>query len=182
MMKDKTIVLGVTGSIAAYKAADLASKLVQLEANVRVAMTGSAAEFVSPLTFRSLTNNAVATGMFEPLSDYNIEHVALAEAADVVVIAPATANMIANMAVGIADDIVSCTVLATEAPVIVAPAMHGGMYQNPVTQENIARLKARGFIFVDPEYGRLASGGAGMGRMADVEKIIDAIRKALSVG
>ena len=124
MLSDKTIVLGITGSIAAYKAADIASKLTQAGSKVEVVMTKSATEFISPLTFRSLTGRPVATDMFELASEFSIEHVALAEAADVVVIAPATANIIAKLAAGIADDILTCTVLATEAPVIVAPAMN----------------------------------------------------------
>jgi len=182
MLNDKTIVLGVTGGIAAYKAADMASKLVQAGAEVRVVMTKAATEFVSPLTFRSLTGRPVVIEMFELASEFNIEHVALAEAADAVVIAPATANTIAKLASGLADDMLSCTVLATTAPVIVAPAMHSDMYQNPITQENLARLKARGFTIVEPAYGRLASGRVGLGRLAEVEKIMDTIRQVLGKG
>ena len=179
MLTDKTIVLGITGSIAAYKAADLASKLFQAGADVRVVMTKSAAEFVTPLTLRSITGRPVETDMFDLSSEFSIGHIALAEAADVVVIAPATANIIARIAAGIADDMLTCTVLATGAPVIVAPAMHEAMFQNPVTQDNLAKLKARGFTIVDPEYGRLASGKMGMGRLAEVEKIIGVIRQVL---
>jgi len=179
MLTNKTIVLGVTGGIAAYKAADMASKLVQAGAEVRVIMTKSATEFISPLTFRSLTGQPVVTEMFELASEFSIEHVALAEAADVVVIAPATANIIAKLATGIADDMLSTTVLATTAPVIVAPAMHTEMFQNPVTQENLNKLKARGFTIVGPEYGRLASGKVGLGRMSEVEKIIGTIKQVL---
>ncbi len=179
MLTDKTIVLGITGSIAAYKAADLASKLFQAGAEVRVVMTKSATEFVTPLTLRSIIGRPVETDMFDLSSEFSIEHVALAEAADVVVIAPATANIIARIAAGIADDILTCTVLAAGAPVIVAPAMHEAMFQNPVTQDNLAKLKARGFTIVDPEYGRLASGKMGMGRLAEVEKIIGVIRQVL---
>ena len=179
MLTSKTIVLGVTGGIAAYKAADIASKLVQGGATVRVVMTKSATEFISPLTFRSLTARPVVTDMFELASEFSIEHVALAEAADVVVIAPATANIIAKMAAGIADDMLSCTVLATEAPVIVAPAMNVNMFQNSITQDNLAKLKARGFTIVDPAYGRLASGKVGLGRLAETEKIIGTIKQVL---
>jgi len=179
MLTNKTIVLGITGGIAAYKAADIASKLVQAGANVRVVMTKSATEFVSPLTFRSLTNNPVVTEMFNSTSEFSIEHVALAEAADIVVIVPATANIIAHLATGIADDMLTCTVLATEAPIIVAPAMHTAMFQNPVTQDNLAKLKARGFTIVDPVYGRLASGKMGLGRLAEVETIIGTIKQVL---
>ncbi|MFC1918487.1 bifunctional phosphopantothenoylcysteine decarboxylase/phosphopantothenate--cysteine ligase CoaBC [Chloroflexota bacterium] len=179
MLTNKTIVLGVTGGIAAYKAADMASKLVRAGAEVRVIMTKSATEFVSPLTFRSITGRPAVTGMFELASEFRIEHLALAEAADVVVIAPATANIIAKLAAGIADDMLSTSLLATTAPVIIAPAMHTDMFQNPVTQENLAKLKARGFTIVGPDYGRLASGRAGVGRMTEVEKIIGAIEQVL---
>ncbi len=179
MLTNKTIVLGITGSIAVYKAADIASKLVQAGAEVRVVMTKSATEFISPLTFRSLTNHPVVTEMFELASEFSLEHIALAEAADVVVIVPATANIIAKLAVGIADDMLSATVLATEAPVIVAPAMNVNMFQNAVTQDNLAKLSARGFTIVDPAYGRLASGKVGLGRLAEVEKIIGTIKQVL---
>jgi phosphopantothenoylcysteine decarboxylase/phosphopantothenate--cysteine ligase len=179
MLTNKTIVLGVTGSIAAYKAAELASKLTQAGATVEVIMTEAATRFISPLTFRSLTNRPVVTSMWELASEFSIEHVALAEAADIVVIAPATANIIAKLAAGIADDMLSSTVLATKAPVIIAPAMHSGMWENSITQENVAKLKARGLVFVEPEYGRLASGGMGRGRFADIEKIVGTISQVL---
>ena len=179
MLADKTVVLGVTGGIAAYKGADLASKLTQAGVRVEVIMTESATRFIAPLTLRSLTGRPVVTDMFELASEYSIEHVALAELADVVVIAPATANIMAKLAAGIADDMLSATVLATVAPVIIAPAMHHNMYQNPVTQENIQKLKARGFTFVGPESGRLASGDIGTGRLAGIEKIIGVIEQVL---
>jgi phosphopantothenoylcysteine decarboxylase/phosphopantothenate--cysteine ligase len=178
-MKDKTVVLGVTGSIAAYKAAELASQLTQAGAKVEVIMTEAAIEFIAPLTFRNLTGRPVVTKMFDLASEYSVEHVALAEAADVVVIAPATANIIAKMAAGIADDMLCCTVLATEAPVIVVPAMHAAMYENSVTQDNLAKLKSRGFTIVGPAYGRLASGGTGLGRLVDVNEILGAICQVL---
>ncbi len=179
MLTNKTIVLGITGGIAAYKAADLASKLTQAGAKVNVIMTKAATEFITPLTLRSLTHQPVVTDMFELASEFSIEHVALAEAADIVVIAPATADIIAKIASGIADDSLTTTVLATLAPVVVAPAMNVNMYQNSITQENLAKLKTRGFIIIDPEYGRLASGKMGMGRLADIEKIIGAVRQML---
>ncbi len=179
MLNNKTIILGITGSIAVYKAAELASKLTQSGATVEIIMTEAATRFVSPLTFRSLTNRPVVTSMWELDSEFNIEHVALAEAADIVVIAPATANIMAKLAVGIADDMLSCTVLATRAPVIIAPAMHSGMWENSITQENVAKLKARGLVFVEPEYGRLASGGMGQGRFAEIEKIVGTISQVL---
>ncbi len=179
MLTGKTIVLGVTGGIAAYKAADLASKLTQDGATVDVVMTKAATEFIAPLTFRSLTNRPVVTNVFELASEFSIEHVALAEAADLVVIAPATANTIAKIAAGIADDMLTCTVLATEAPVIIAPAMNVNMWQNPVTGENVAKLQARGFTIVGPDYGRLASGRMGIGRLVDVAEILGAVRQVL---
>jgi phosphopantothenoylcysteine decarboxylase/phosphopantothenate--cysteine ligase len=178
-MEGKTVVLGVTGSIAAYKAAELASQLTQLGAKVEVVMTEAATEFITPLTFRNITGRPVVAKMFDLASEYSIEHVALAEAADVVVVAPATANIIAKIAAGIADDMLCCTVLATKAPVILAPAMHEAMYENPVTQDNLDKLKSRGFTVVGPAYGRLASGAVGMGRLVDVNEILETIRQVL---
>ncbi len=171
MLANKTIVLGVTGSIAAYKAVDLASKLTQAGAMVDVVMTKAATEFVSHLTFRSITHRWVASEMFENTPEFNIEHVALADRADVIVIAPATANIIAKLAAGIADDLLCCTVLATKAPIILAPAMNVHMYENPITQDNLARLRSRGFIIIEPAYGALACQEVGMGRLADIEHI-----------
>jgi len=182
MLTGKTVVLGVTGSIAAYKAAELASRLTQAGARVEVVMSESATRFVSPLTFRSLTGRPVVTSMWEASSDFSIEHVALAEAADIVVIAPATADIIARLAVGIADDMISCTVLATKAPVILAPAMNVNMLQNTATQHNLAELKARGFTIVEPDCGRLASGSIGEGRLAETEKLIAGINQILNKG
>jgi len=179
VLNNKTIILGITGSIAAYKAAMLASKLTQAGAKVEVVMTEPATKFITPLTLRSITGRAVVTDMFDLASQHSIEHIALGEAADLVVIAPATASIIAKMAFGIADDMVTLTVLATKAPVILAPAMDVNMYENPVTQENLAKLKARGFIIVDPAYGRLASGKVGWGRLADVGKIMATIEQVL---
>jgi phosphopantothenoylcysteine decarboxylase/phosphopantothenate--cysteine ligase len=178
-LKGKTVVLGVTGSIAAYKAVELASQLTQAGAQVEVIMTEAATEFITPLTFRNITGRPVVTDMFELNSEYSVEHVALAEAADVVVIAPATADIIASIAAGMADDMVSCTVLATKAAVVVAPAMHAAMYQNEVTQDNLAKLKARGFTIIGPDYGRLASRGIGLGRLVDVNEIIGTICQVL---
>ncbi|MFH1662374.1 MAG: bifunctional phosphopantothenoylcysteine decarboxylase/phosphopantothenate--cysteine ligase CoaBC [Chloroflexota bacterium] len=182
MIKGKTVVLGITGSIAAYKAADIASKLIQAGVKVEVIMTDPATRFISPLTLRSITGRPVVTGMWELSSEFSIEHVALAEAADVVVIAPATANVIAHLAAGMADDILTCTVLATKAPVIIAPAMNDNMYANPVTQENIGKLKTRGFIFIEPGYGRLASGKVGKGCLAEIDNILGIIRQILGRG
>ena len=179
MAQGKNVVLGVTGSIAAYKAVDIASKLTQRGITVDVVMTKAAREFVTPLTFRSITHRPVVTDMFDLASEFSVEHVALAEKADVVVIAPATANTIAKLAAGIADEMICSTVLATKAPVIVAPAMDAGMWQNAVTQENINRLRSRGFIIVGPGYGRLASGLVGMGRLIENEEILGTIFQVL---
>lgn len=179
MISDKTIVLGVTGSIAACKAAEIASQLTQAGAEVNVIMTKAATEFITPLTFRSLTGRPVVTEMFDLTSEMGVEHVALAQAADIVVIAPATANIIAKIAAGIADDMLCCTVLATKAPVIIAPAMNVNMYENPVTQENLSKLKARGFTIVGPASGWLACGETGMGRLADIDEIIGIIKQVL---
>ena len=180
MLEKKTIVLGITGSIAAYKAADIASKLTQAGAKVEVVMTESATRFIAPLTLRSITGRPVVTSMWDMASEFGIEHVALAEAADVVVIAPATANIIAHLAAGMADDMLTCTVLATRAPVVIAPAMNDKMYNNPITQENIGKLKARGFIIVEPGYGFLASGKMGVGRLAETETIIGTVKQVLA--
>ena len=179
MLANKTIVLGITGGISAYKAADIASKLTQAGARVEVVMTESAIKFVTPLTLRNITGRPVVTDMFETASEYSVEHIALAEAADAVAIAPATANTIAKLAAGMADNMLGCVVLATRAPVVIAPAMNDNMFQNSITQENLAKLKARGFTIVDPEYGRLASGKMGWGRLAEVETVIRAIEQVV---
>jgi phosphopantothenoylcysteine decarboxylase/phosphopantothenate--cysteine ligase len=178
MLNDKTIVLGVSGSIAAYKAAYLASRLTQEGARVDVIMTEAATRLVTPLTFRSLTDRPVVTSMWQA-SERGMGHITLADSAQVVVVAPATANVIARLAAGIADDMLTATVLATRAPVIIAPAMHANMFTNPVTRDNLARLRGRGFTIVGPERGRLASGDSGEGRLVEIEQIIDAIREAL---
>ena len=175
----KRIVLGVTGSIAAYKAADLTSKLVQQGALVDVVMSEGAVNFVAPLTFRSLTHRPVLHQLFDPASDAGIEHVALAENCDAIVIAPATANVMAKAANGLADDLLTCMLLATRRPVVLAPAMDGYMFENPATQENVSRLVGRGWTVIGPGEGRLASGLVGRGRLADVEDIIGGVKQAL---
>ena len=180
MLAGKTIVLGISGSVAAYKAADIASKLVQAGAKVEVVMTEPATRFITPLTLRSITHGAVVTDVFDRTSQHAVGHVVLGEAADVVVIAPATASIIAELAAGMANDMVTLTVLATKAPIILAPAMNVNMFENPATQENLAKLKARGFIIVSPERGRLASGKVGWGRLADIDKIIGVITQVLT--
>jgi phosphopantothenoylcysteine decarboxylase/phosphopantothenate--cysteine ligase len=179
MLTDKTIVLGITGSIAAYKAVDIASRLTKEGAKVEVVMTEAATWFIAPLALRSITGRPVVTDMFDLDSQQALEHIVLAEAADVVVIAPATASLIAKLAAGIADEMPALVVLATKAPVIIAPAMNVNMYQNAITQENLTKLKARGFTIIEPERGRLASGRVGMGRLADTDKIIGTITQVL---
>ena len=179
MLTGKHVILCVSGSIAAFKAADLASKLTQAGAIVDVAMTSRASEFVSPLTFRSLTHRPVIRDIFDAGSELSIGHVALAEAADIVVIAPATANTIAKIANGLADDAVTCIVLATRAPILIAPAMDANMYQSPATQHNVAILAERGVVQVGPASGRMSSGLTGMGRMAEVPEIVGMVHKVL---
>ncbi len=157
VLHGKSIVLGVTGSIACYKALDLASKLTQQRATVDVILTREAAQFVTALAFRSLTHRPVVTDMFDPQSELAVEHVALAQKADILVIAPATAHSLARLAHGLADDALTTTALATQAPLLLAPAMDAHMWDNPATQENMARLRERGAIVVGPGQGRLAS-------------------------
>jgi len=182
MLSNKTIVLGVTGGIAAYKAAEIASQLTQAGAKVNVIMTEEAIQFISPITFRAVTGRPVVTEMFDLASEFSIEHVSLAQSADIVVIAPATANIIAKLAAGIADDMLCCTVLATRAPVVIAPAMETNMYSNPVTQDNLSKLKARDLVIIGPATGWLASGKEGLGRLADINDIIGSIRRVLDRG
>ena len=177
--KGKNIVLGVTGSIACYKAVDLASKLSQAGANVDVVMTESATKFVSPITFRSITHRPVVTDMFDPASELGIHHVAVAERADLVVVAPATADFIAKVANGLADDALGTTILATTAPVLMAPAMDGHMYENVATQENIERLRGRGVSFAGPASGHLASGLSGKGRLLETPELLGHIALVL---
>mgnify|MGYP000948675847 FL=1 len=140
-MNKKTVILGVTGGIAAYKACEIASRLIKLNINVQVVMTKSAQEFVRPLVFQSLTNQPVVTDMFERPSTWDIEHISIAQKADLFLIAPATANIIGKVANGIADDMLSTTIMATKAPVVFAPAMNTAMYQNKIVQKNISFLK-----------------------------------------
>jgi phosphopantothenoylcysteine decarboxylase/phosphopantothenate--cysteine ligase len=178
-LKGKTVVLGVTGSIAAYKAPTLARKLQGKGAEVIVVMTEAGTKLVDPLTFRSLTGNAVLTDMFAPSTDWQIEHIALAEKAALVVIAPATANTIGKIANGIADNLLTCAVMATKAPVLIAPAMNLNMYENPVVQGNIERLTELGYGFVEPKVGILATGIEGKGPLANVDEIVQKAEELL---
>ena len=167
----RKILLGVTGSIAAYKAAELVRLFVKNGDTVNVIMTPAACEFVRPLTFQTLSRNPVCVEQFAPIVSWKPEHISLAESADLVLVAPASANTIAKMRYGLADNLLTATVLATQAPVVIAPAMNTGMWESPVTQENIAALKARGVTVVEPADGELACGVKGKGRMMDPEQI-----------
>ena len=178
-LADKHVLLGVTGSIACYKAIDLASKLTQAGALVDTVMSYGATQFVTPLAFRSITHRDVVTDTFDADSEYSHQHVTLARRAEIVVIAPATVHTIAKLAAGLADDPLTTTVIATSAPLLVAPAMDANMFDHPATQENIARLRARGVIFAGPAPGRLASGLVGMGRLLEPQELLGHISAAL---
>jgi phosphopantothenoylcysteine decarboxylase/phosphopantothenate--cysteine ligase len=180
MLADKKIVLGVTGGIAAYKAAELVRELVRAGARVYVIMTRSAREFVTPLTFQTLSGNPVSTELFSLIEESEIGHISLADRADVLVVAPATANIIGKIAGGIADDMLSTVVLATKAPVLLAPAMNVHMWENPACRENVEKLRARGYRLIDPEAGELACGYEGKGRLAEVSAITEEIRSLLA--
>ena len=176
----RNIVLGVTGGIAAYKSAEVVSRLRHLGANVHVIMTKNAAEFVAPLTFRTLSAHPVVTDTFAAPEEWNVEHVALAKLADLFVIAPATANILAKMACGIADDMLSTTVLATKAAVLVAPAMNTGMWTAEATRQNVETLRKRGVEFIGPDSGMLACGDEGAGRMSEPAEIVNRIGELLA--
>lgn len=179
MKKDKKIILGVSGSIAAFKSADIASLLSQKGYDVSVIMTKEAEYFITPLTLQMLSANKVYKDMFEAADAWDVEHVSLAQSANLILIAPATANIIAKLASGLCDDLLTCTVLASRAPVLLAPAMNDAMYQHKATQANIERLKKIGYHFIGPVKGRLACGKVALGRMSDVEDIVnDSLRLA----
>src|SRR5271157_1199382 len=179
MLKDKKIVLGITGGIAAYKSAELTREFVKKEAFVRVIMTKNAAEFITTLTLQTLSGHPVFTDMFAPLADFDMAHISLAEYADIIVIAPATANIIGKIAAGLADDILATTVMATKAPVLICPAMNVNMYNNSVVKENIGRLTARGYIFMVPGYGELACKAEGYGRLPEIPDIVEEVESIL---
>jgi phosphopantothenoylcysteine decarboxylase / phosphopantothenate---cysteine ligase len=178
-MQERNVVLGVSGSIAAYKAVDLASKLTQAGANVHVIMTEAATKLVGEASFRAITGHPVSTDMFDLTNPHSIEHVSLADLADVFLIAPATANVLAKVAHGLADDLLTCTALATRAPFLVAPAMHTAMWEDEATQANVETLRCRRVRFVGPAAGRLASGGFGAGRLAPVSEILGTVLQLL---
>jgi phosphopantothenoylcysteine decarboxylase/phosphopantothenate--cysteine ligase len=180
MFKDKTIVIGVTGGIAVYKVCDLVSRLKKLNATVKVIMTKSAAQFVSPLTFQTLSAGKVYTEMFEYLDHWDVEHISVAKSADVFLVAPATANVIGKIRHGIADDMLTTTIMASTAPKVIAPAMNTNMYMNPVVQDNMKALKNLGYIFAEPDSGYLACGDVGAGRLTDAENIIAKLEEVLN--
>ena len=175
MLKDKTIVLGVTGGIAAYKSAYLASALKKQHANVHVVMTEHATEFISPLTFETLTSNRVTVEMFDRHFEYDVKHISLAKAADLIIVAPATANFIAKAANGIADDMLSTVFLAAKCTRLVVPAMNTAMYENPATQDNMAKLAGYGVKIIEPATGLLACGDEGKGKMPEPEELLEHI-------
>lgn len=179
MLSGKCVVVGVTGGIAAYKTCEVVSRLKKLHADVRVIMTKNATEFVSPLTFQSLSHNPVSVDTFANIQTWEIEHIALAQRADAFVIAPATANIIGKLACGIADDMLSTTVMATHAPVLIAPAMNTAMLENAATQQNMRTLSERGMRFIAPGTGMLACGTSGAGRMSEPSQIVDEIVRTL---
>ena len=181
-MLGKNILIGVTGGIAAYKVVEVASRLKKSGANVRVMMTRAATEFVSPRTFQEITGNAVFVEMFGDAAHFHVAHVALADFADMVLIAPATANFLAKAAHGIADDLLTTTILAFDKEILIAPSMNTKMYENPATQANLAILKARGVKILEPASGNLACGTVGKGRLPEPEEIYAAIEKMFSLG
>ena len=172
MLEDKNIIVGVTGGIAAYKAVEIVSSLTKLGANVEVIMTESATEFVKPLTFQSISHNPVRQEMFAPPQNWDVEHISLAQKADLMLLAPATANILGKLANGIADDMLSTTIMATTAPVLIAPAMNDKMYENSIVQDNINYLKEHNYKFIEADAGYLACGTIGKGRLPAPEEIV----------
>jgi phosphopantothenoylcysteine decarboxylase len=177
----KNVILGVTGSVAAYKAAEIANILKKDGCNVDVIITKGGMEFITPLTFQTLTGNRVYTDMFSEEFPSEVKHISLAKKADVFLIAPATANVIGKVANGIADDMLTTVIMAVRnIPILIAPAMNTNMYENPIVQENIDKLKRLGFLIIEPREARLACGDLGKGALADVQVIVDAVKKYLA--
>ncbi len=179
MLKGKTVILGISGSIAAYKIASLASALVKQHCEVHVIMTKNATNFIHPITFETLTGNKCLVDTFDRNFQYSVEHVSIAKKADAVLVAPATANVIAKMAHGLADDMLTTTILACQCPMIVAPAMNTRMFRNPIVQDNIKILKSFGMEVIDPATGYLACGDTGEGKMPEPELLLEYLKKAL---
>jgi phosphopantothenoylcysteine decarboxylase/phosphopantothenate--cysteine ligase len=176
MFKDLNIIIGITGGIAAYKACDLVSYFKKEGANVDVIMTKNACEFITPLTLETLSGNKVITDMFERPDYIDVKHISLARKADLFLIVPATANIIGKVANGIADDMLSTTIMATKAPVIFAPAMNNGMYENPIVQNNLEKLRSYGYKIIEPSIGHLACGYEAKGKLPKSEEIIDYVK------
>lgn len=179
-LSGRTVLLGVSGSIAAYKACELVRACIQRGADVHVLMTANAAAFVTPLTFQTLSRNPVTQGLYDQIEEWKPGHIALSDRADVLCIAPATANVIAKLACGLADDALTSVALAYSGPLVIAPAMNSGMYAHPATQANLAILQKRGAALVEPEHGELACGTAGAGRLAPSAAILAAIEQAVT--
>lgn len=182
MLKDKNIILGVTGGIAAYKCVDLVSRLRKQGANVHVILTKGAQNFVTETAMREISGNPVVTSMWQEIQQYDVEHIALAQLADVVLVAPATANVIAKCACGMADDMLTTTLLATKAPVFFAPAMNTNMYENSITQQNLHTLQERGCHIIDPAAGHLACGTSGVGRMPEPQELVEILADFFATG
>lgn len=182
MLKDKNIILGVTGGIAAYKCVDLVSRLRKQGANVHVILTKGAQNFVTETVMREISGNPVVTSMWQEIQQYDVEHIALAQLADVVLVAPATANVIAKCACGMADDMLTTTLLATKAPVFFAPAMNTNMYENSITQQNLHTLQERGCHIIDPAAGHLACGTSGVGRMLEPQELVEILADFFATG
>ncbi|MBN1664161.1 MAG: bifunctional phosphopantothenoylcysteine decarboxylase/phosphopantothenate--cysteine ligase CoaBC [Deltaproteobacteria bacterium] len=180
MLKNKNILIGITGGIAAYKAAELTRAFIKKGAHVKVIMTKNAAEFITPLTLRTLSRNPVYMDMFSLTGDFSIAHISLAREADVVVIAPATANVIGKIAGGLADDLLTTSVMATTAPVLICPAMNTNMYENPIVKGNLAKLAENGYRILEPAYGELAERTEGAGRLPEVPEIVDEVESILT--
>lgn len=179
MLKDKNIVIGMTGGIACYKVCELITHLVREGANVEVIMTKNATEFITPLTIETLSKHKVIIDMFEKKSHVEVEHISFARKADLIVVVPATANIIGKVANGIADDMLSTTIMATPAKVVFAPAMNNEMYNNAIVQDNIAKLKSYGYYFINPIEGNLACGYKAVGKLASKNTIIEKIENLL---
>ena len=182
MLKDKNIILGVTGGIAAYKCVDLVSRLRKQGADVHVILTKGAQNFVTETAMREISGNPVVTSMWQEIQQYDVEHIALARLADVVLVAPATANVIAKCACGMADDMLTTTLLATKAPVFFAPAMNTNMYENSITQQNLHTLQERGCHIIDPAAGHLACGTSGVGRMPEPQELVEILADFFATG
>lgn len=180
-LKGKMMVLGVTGGIAAYWVAEIIGVLRDREVDIHVIMTEHATRFITPLTLQILSKNKVVTNMFELPSDRDVGHITYAKKADLILVVPATANFIGKVASGIADDMLTTTIMATKSPVFIAPAMNENMWENNIVQKNIATLKQEGYRFISPDYGKMACGGEGKGTLANIKKILKEIEKFKSI-